>query len=98
MKLFKTIAILVTPFLFFSCFNEQLEGTYIGDENAFFNQLTFKSNKKVELIFMGTTSEADYSLENKKVKIINAGQNQILIITDKGCLDGGGFIGTYCKE
>lgn len=98
MKKLKTLLALSVYLLLFGCNSKHLEGTYIGNDQAFFNQLTFKANNKVELIFMGTTSEADYYLEGNKVKITRAGETQVLNITKNGCLDGGGFIGTYCNE
>lgn len=99
MKLFKLLLTLLVSILLSACSGDNdLTGTYTGSNNAFFEKLTFKPGNKVEIVFMGTTSEIDYKIDENKVKIINAGQNQILTITDDGCLDGGGFIGKYCKE
>jgi hypothetical protein len=98
MKILKTLLTLSASLLLFGCLNKHLEGTYIGNDSAFFNQLTFKANNKVELIFMGATTEANYHLEDNKVKITSSGETQILNITKNGCLDGGGFIGIYCNE
>ncbi len=84
--------------LLFGCFGNGLSGTYMGQNGAFLEKMTFISKDKVELTFMGATSEASYIKEGDKVKINNAGENQILTINDDGCLDGGGFIGMYCKE
>lgn len=98
MKLLMLIAILMLSLLFLSCANKTLEGVYIGNENAFYDQLIFKSNNKVEVVFMGATSEADYIVEADKVKITSAGQTQVLAISKSNCLDGGGFIGKYYKE
>jgi hypothetical protein len=80
------------------CTSNTLEGVYIGSDNAFFDQMIFKSNYKVELVFMGATTEADYSLEDNTVKIFTTNETQVLTITKSNCLDGGGFIGQYCKE
>lgn len=98
MKPIKTVIILCITLLFFGCFKKGLSGTYVGKENAFFEKMSFTSKDKVELTFFGSTTEASYTIEDGKVKISNTGENQILTITDDGCLDGGGFIGTYCKE
>lgn len=99
MKTLKTIILLSFSVILFGCPpTKTLKGTYIGSHNAFFEKLIFKSGNKVEIVFMGTTSEIEYQLEDNKVKITNAGQNQILTITGDGCLDGGGHIGKYCKE
>ena len=99
MKLFKILSIaIIFSLLLFSCLGSGLKGTYVVQNNAFFEKLTFKSGHKVDIVFMGTTSEIEYELDGNKVKITNAGQNQILTITDDGCLDGGGIVGKYCKE
>lgn len=98
MKSIKIASIHVCLLLFFGCFNESLSGTYIGQEDAFLEKLTFISKNKVELTFLGITSEATYIKEKNRVKINNAGESQILIITENGCLDGGSFIGKYCKN
>jgi hypothetical protein len=98
MKILKTLLVFSVCLSVFSCNNKQLEGIYMGNDNAFFNQLTFKTNNKVELVFMGATTEANYHLEDNKVKITSSGETQILTITKDGCLDGGGFIGIYCNE
>ncbi|MBL85506.1 MAG: hypothetical protein CMO82_02480 [Winogradskyella sp.] len=96
MKTLKILTILAFALCLLSCGNG-LEGTYKGSNGAFFDQLTFISKNKVELVFKGATSEVEYTVEGDKVKITNAGQTQILTITDDGCLDGGDFVGKYCK-
>ncbi|MCB0461939.1 MAG: hypothetical protein R2816_12380 [Flavobacteriaceae bacterium] len=96
MKTFKITTFFALLLLFFSC-TPSLSGTYKGVGSTFFDQLTFKSGNKVELVFMGSTTEVEYKLEEGKVKITNAGQTQVLTITEDGCLDGGGFVGKYCK-
>lgn len=98
MKNFKAISLLIISFILFGCFENGLSGTYIGEDGAFLEKMTFISNDKVELTFLGATTETTYIKEGKKVKIDNAGDNQIFAITENGCLDGGGFIGKYCKE
>lgn len=80
-----------------SCTNG-LQGAYVGQGNAFFDQLTFTSGSTVEIVFMGATKEAQYEVDGKKVRITAAGETQVFTLTDKGCLDGGGMLGTYCKE
>lgn len=98
MKLLSKASVFIIPLLLFGCSGNGLSGTYVGQEGAFLEKMTFTSYDKVELTFLGATTEATYTLEGKKVKINNAGENQILTITENGCLDGGGFIGKYCKE
>ena len=74
-----------------------LSGTYTG-EDGMFDSLTFKSGGKVEIVFMGMTSEIEFAREGDTVKFTNDGQTSIFAIDDKGCLVGGGLLGTYCKK
>lgn len=97
MKTLKNTLLIITALLFVGCSNAKLEGTYVGEKGAFLEKITFTSSSTVELTFFGSTTEATYTTENNKVKINNAGEIQVLTITDNGCLDGGGFIGKYCK-
>jgi hypothetical protein len=75
-----------------------LSGTYSGNGEAFFDKLNFTSGSKVEIYFMGASKEALYEKSGNKVKITIAGENQLFTIDEKGCLDGGGQIGKYCKQ
>ena len=61
-------------------------------------EMNFKSGGKVEITMMGMTQEADYAVEDDKVKITTGRQTQILPIDDKGCLKGGFLLGTLCKK
>lgn len=97
MKKLKLFTILGLLILFYSC--DPLEGkTYVGQDGAYLEKMTFKSNNKVELVRFGSAVEGTYTMDGDQVKIDTEGENQILTITDEGCLDGGGFIGKYCKE
>ena len=94
LKLSFSLGILI---LLNSC-GKGLEGTYTGQRNAFFDQLTFTSGSTVELMFMGATKEAHYNVKNKKVRINSADETQVFTINEDGCLEGGGYLGTYCKN
>ncbi|WP_340124614.1 hypothetical protein [Methylobacter svalbardensis] len=61
--------------------------------------MNFTSDTKVELTvkFSDATAEADYLIEDDKVKISSAGQTQVFTIDKNGCLDGGQMIGKFCK-
>ena len=98
MKVIPPTIVLISLLFVLGCAGGGLSGTYKGDEGAFLEKMTFTSNDKVELVFMGSTVEGTYKVEDNKVKINNSGEVQILTIKADGCLDGGGFIGTYCKE
>jgi hypothetical protein len=75
-----------------------VSGTYTSDGDGMIEKMEFKSGGKVEITAMGQTKEGTYEVENKKVKVTIGGETNILTINDKGCLDGGGFIGTLCKK
>lgn len=75
-----------------------VSGTYTSDGNGMIEKMEFKSGGKVEITAMGQTKEGTYEVEDNKVKVTISGDTNILTINDKGCLDGGGFIGTLCKK
>jgi hypothetical protein len=85
-----------------SCAKDQLDqfvGTYSskGGGIVAFEKLVLESGKKVEITAMGTTRAGVYEVEGKKVKITVSGDTVVFTIDDKGCLDGGGQLGKYCK-
>ena len=84
--------------LFITSCGGTLSGTYSGNGEAFFEKLNFTSGSKVDIYFMGASKEASYEISGNKVKITVNGENQLFTIDDKGCLDGGGQIGKYCKQ
>ena len=75
----------------------KLDGVYSGRNTGFFEKMDFTSGDKVEITFMGMTKEGTYVVDGKKVKITVGAETSIFAIDDKGCLDGGGLIGKYCK-
>lgn len=92
---------LVTATILVACLascDAKVDGTYAGQDTGFFDKLTFTSKGKVEITFMGMTKEGTYVVEDKRVKITVAGDTQIFTIDDKGCIDGGGLLGKYCKS
>jgi predicted small secreted protein len=91
------LVVLVIAATLTSC-GSRVRGTYSGKDTGFLDKMTFESDGKVELTFMGMTKEGTYVVEDKKVKITNAGETHVLTIDDQGCLDGGGLLGKYCKE
>ncbi len=76
----------------------QMNGTYNGTDQAHFDKIVFVSKYKVELIFLGSTVEAEYEKEGNHLKINTAMGKQVLNIDKDGCLDGGFIMGKYCKE
>ena len=84
--------------LFITSCGGKLSGTYSGNGEAFFDKINFTSGSKVDIYFMGASKEGTYEISGNKVKITVAGENQLFTIDDKGCLDGGGQLGKYCKQ
>ena len=75
-----------------------MNGIYRGVQDAHFDALVFKADHKVELVFLGSRTEADYVKEGTDIKINTNMGTQVLSLDDKGCLDGGFVMGKYCKE
>jgi hypothetical protein len=75
----------------------KMSGTYAGGKASRFEQMTFKSNGKVEVTVMmlGSVSEYAYEVEGKNVKLMGGGATQVFKMGDDGTLDGGGLIGKY---
>jgi len=76
----------------------KVSGVYSGKNTGMLDQIEFRDDGKVELTFMGSVQEGRYVVEDGRVKISHAGGGtQVFRIDDKGCLDGGGMLGRYCK-
>jgi hypothetical protein len=75
-----------------------LSGTYSGKETGFLDDLTFHSGGKVDATFMGMTKEGTFKKDGKRVTITVNGDTQVLTLAANGCLEGGGILGTYCKD
>lgn len=92
-------SILLIATVFLAGCGSKLNGTYEGDSNAKFDRMTFKSNGKVDITDMGTTTECAYKVDGKSVKLIGfGGQSQVSLVfqVDKaGNLNGGEMIGKY---
>lgn len=90
------IALLALPLMLIAGCGNSLSGKYGTAKGV---SLEFHSNGKVELDIIGPIQEANYVVEDGKVKIsgvANAG-TLVLKIDDKGCLDGGMMLGKLCK-
>jgi hypothetical protein len=46
---------------------------------------------------MAQTVRGSYKIDGKQVLITVGGQQQVFMIDDDGCLDGGGVFGKFCK-
>lgn len=98
-RMFIQFTTLVLFTVFLAGCGSKLNGTYEGDSNAKFDRMTFKSNGKVDITDMGTTSELAYKVDGKSVKLIGlAGQALVLQMDNAGNLNGGEMIGKYYRE
>jgi hypothetical protein len=75
-----------------------IEGTYNGGDNSFLESISFKSGGKVHVTFMGMTKEGSYTIDGDEVTISVNGDTEVLRKDGHGCLVGGGFLGSYCKD
>jgi len=95
---FTRLAAIIVAAASLSGCGSKLDGTYTpADGEGLISSITFKSGGKCELTGLGMTKEGTYELEGQKVKITVSGETNILTMDDKGCLDGGGIIGRFCK-
>jgi len=79
----------------------KLSGAYLpsGDGIGKIAKFDFTSSDKVEMHVAGIPAvEASYELEGDKVKMTANGQTSIFKLDEKGCLDGGELLGTFCKQ
>ena len=88
---------LATALLLAACGPKSLSGTY-GRKDGLVT-LEFRSNGKVEISGSAALAavEADYVVEDKKLKLTMAGQPALVMaINDKGCIDYP-YAGALCK-
>lgn len=93
-----TRAILVAGAALLSACGTRIEGTYVGRGPTFLQSLEFDSDGKVNVTFMGMTRQGTYSVEDDQVVVTVGADSNVFKIDDAGCLAGGGFLGSYCKE
>jgi hypothetical protein len=53
----------------------------------------------VDVVLIGVTHEGTYEMDGDTVTVVGAnGTRTPLTLASNGCLDGGGLVGTYCKD
>lgn len=82
---------------------EKLSGAYVpkgdGTGKVFsYSKIEFVSGDTVDITALGIVREATYKIDGKRVAVTIDAQPLVLTIDDDGCLDGGSYLGTYCKE
>jgi hypothetical protein len=75
----------------------RLEGRYASSPEGMF-ELEFKDNNKVNQITLFGTTEIDYEVSGKEVKLKAPTGTMVGTIGDDGCLNFGGFYGSMCKR
>ena len=75
-----------------------VEGRYVGKGETFFESLTFRSDSKVEIVFINQTAEGTYEVDGNAITMtVPHGDRARLVLDDKGCLRNS-LIGIYCKD
>lgn len=95
MKISKLSIFVFPVHLIMACTN--IQGTYIGQEGALMDKLIIKKGHKADIIFMGTITKVSYEKTGNKVKFMMPEGPEILVLDPNGCLDGGTWMGRYCK-
>lgn len=81
-----------------ACSGGGVQGEYLGrDGETFFNSLTFRSDGKVEIVFIGAKHEGIYEVNDGAVTMTAPDGDRTQLRHDAdGCLTNS-LIGTYCK-
>ncbi len=93
----RAIALLACMGLTLPSFAAKLQGDYEQVGTSLFEKLSFRSGSKVHVTFMGMTKVGTFEVDGKEVLITIGNETNVFTIDDKGCVVGGGPLGTYCK-
>jgi hypothetical protein len=75
-----------------------VQGRYVGKGETFFESLTFRSDNKVEVVFINQKAEGTYEVDGDAVTMTAPnGDKARLVLDDNGCLTNS-LIGVYCKD
>jgi hypothetical protein len=81
------------------CGGTTVEGRYVGQNDTIIDALTFKSGGRVDVELIGVTHEGTYEIDGNSVTVVAPnGTKTALTVASNGCLEGGGLVGTYCKD
>jgi hypothetical protein len=80
-----------------------LSGTYVPAGSGMGNGLVmekmeFGSGDNVTLTMMQQRIRVTYKIDGKQLLLSANGQQMVFDIDSKGCLDGGGLFGKFCKS
>ena len=75
-----------------------VEGRYVGKGETFFESLTFRSDNKVEIVFINQKAEGAFEVAGNTITMtVPNGDKAALVLDGNGCLTNS-LIGTYCKD
>lgn len=94
----RTIAVLSLAAFACACGGGGVQGRYVPKGETFFESLTFRSDNKVEVVFINQQAEGTYEVDGDAITMTAPnGQKARLVLDDNGCLTNS-LIGTYCKD
>ena len=80
------------------CGGGGVQGRYVGKGETFFESLTFRSDNKVEIVFINQLAEGSYEVDGDAVTMTAPnGDKARFALDDDGCLTNS-LVGTYCKD
>ena len=81
-----------------ACGGGGVQGRYVGKGETFFESLTFRSDNKVEIVFINQLAEGTYEADGDAVTMTAPnGDKARFVVDDNGCLTNS-LVGTYCKD
>jgi hypothetical protein len=98
------ISILVAGSFTLAGCGSRLSGTYLPSGKPpsvigfVYEKFEFGSGETVDIVIMDVTRRGTYKIDGKKVAMTLNGESLVMVMDDKGCLDGGELIGKYCKK
>lgn len=81
-----------------ACGGGNVSGRYVGVGETFLESMTFVSDEKVEVVFIGQTRADSYVQDGSTITITAPnGQRSAFTLDGNGCLTNQ-LLGTYCKD
>ena len=94
----RSVGVSVLALFALACGGSGVQGRYVPKGETFFESLTFRSDKKVEIVFINQQAEGSYEVDGDSVTMtVPNGDKARLTLDDNGCLTNS-LIGTYCKD
>jgi hypothetical protein len=98
----KKIVVAVSICLALAACGSSLSGTYLPQGGGMGNglvmeKMVFGSGDSVTLTMMQQNVRVQYKVDGKQLLLTLNGQSLVFDIDNKGCLDGGGLYGKFCK-